>query len=62
MNIENQKEFRTKINKIDDECNLAKEIIEDNYLKDDELFEEIYDKIAELQEAITNYQETKGYI
>ena len=62
MNTETKEEFRTLINKIDDNCNLTNEIVEDEYLQDDEMFIEIYDKIAELQEAITNYQEKNNYI
>ena len=62
MNTETKEEFRTLINKIDHNCNLTNEIVEDEYLQDDEMFIEIYDKIAELQEAITNYQEKNNYI
>ena len=62
MNIETKEDFRTLINKIDHNCNLSNEIIEDEYLQDDEMFAEIYDKIADLQEAITNYQQANNYI
>jgi hypothetical protein len=62
MNLETKEYFRTVVNELDNVCSRANETIEDEYLQDDEIFVEIYDKIAELQEAITNYQEANKYI
>jgi hypothetical protein len=62
MNIETKEDFRNLINTADHDCNLINIIIEDEYLQDDEMYTEIYDKITELQEAITNYQEQNNYI
>ena len=62
MNIETKENFRTLINTIDNNCNLTNDIVEDEYLQYNEMYIEIYDKIADLQNAITTYQEQNNYI
>ena len=62
MDIETKKYFRTTLNSLDCQCNLINEMIEDDYLQDDTEFSNIFDKIEELKEAITNYQEFNNYI
>lgn len=62
MDIETKEYFRTTLNNLDTQCNLINEMIEDDYLQDEEEFSTIFDKIEELKEAITNYQEFNKYI
>jgi len=62
MKYDTRKYFRIGLNNLDNQCNLINEIIEDEYLQDEPEFSSIFDKIEELKEAITNYQEFNNYI
>ena len=62
MNNETKEYFRTTLNNLDNQCNLINEMIEDDYLQDEPEFSNIFDKIEELKDAITNYQEFNNYI
>ncbi|MDA9302846.1 hypothetical protein N9Q25_00470 [bacterium] len=53
---------RTEINKLDTQCNLVLEHIEDKYLQDDDQWSELFDVINEMQEKITELQESKQWI
>ena len=53
---------RTEINKLDTQCNLVLEHIEDEYLQDDDQWSELFDVINEMQEKITELQESKQWI
>ena len=53
---------RTEINKLDTQCNQVLEHIEDEYLQDDDQWSELFDVINEMQEKITELQESKQWI
>jgi hypothetical protein len=60
MENETEKYLRTEVNSLDCACNMVNEVIEGEYLMDEE--EELYDAIQALQYAISNWQEKKKYI
>jgi len=62
MNIETKEYLRTILSEIDGMSCEINEIIEDDFLQDDEEFVHIYDAISNLQFAIDNYQELNKYI
>lgn len=53
---------RTEINKLDTQCNLVLEHIEWECLQDDDQWSELFDVINEMQEKITELQESKQWI
>jgi|TARA_R110000803_G_scaffold46013_1_gene96633 hypothetical protein len=64
MTIENKEYLRTILSKLDGMSNEVNEILEDEYIQDDEeqMTAQIYDAISDLQLAITEYQEFNKYI
>ena len=62
MNIETKEYLRTILSKIDGMSCEINEIIEEDFLQDDDEFVQIYDAISDLQFAIDNYQEFNKYI
>jgi len=64
MEADTKNYLRTILSQLDGMSNEVNEILEDEYLQDDEeqMTAPIYDAISNLQLAITEYQEFNNYI
>tara|TARA_R110000787_G_scaffold60051_3_gene136173 strand:+ start:649 stop:837 length:189 start_codon:yes stop_codon:yes gene_type:complete len=62
MNEENKEYLRKLLNKLDELSGEVRDIIEDDWLQDEEEYAPIHEVISELQNEITEYQLINKYI